>query len=494
MTTAPTAPTAAAPRGREPRRAALVVLAIVVVAGLVVDANIERAAPPQPLSVDAGDPSVAAPLDAVSSTWYCAGASAAPEGASDGHLILVNPHRDDVTGRVTIYPINEEPRQIPVTVPASSRFVLRYQDVVQAPFVAALVQLDGGGVGAEHSVSGPHGFGVGPCATAASSTWYFAEGSTLRDDLMLLTLFNPFPDDAIVDLSFTTDQGRAEPGDFQGIVIPGRGMRLVNVADHLRRREAVAVTVAARRGRLVADRIQARGANGRKGLTISLGATAPHTEWLFPDGVVADGVVERFHVYNPTRDEAVVDVELNADEGAVEPFQLRVPPRQRVTLNLAEESRVPRNVGYSVAVRSLNEVPVVVERTADAAAPSPRSGIADTMGVRTTARNWLLADGAATEVVDEWVTVLNPTAEQVTVSLHALIGGRRVDVEGVQDVAVEPGRRRSFRLTDHIAGRADLALLVAATGPVAVERGIYFVGHHGLSRSMGIPLRDEPER
>ncbi len=471
-----------------PRRVVVAGLVALVAAGLLLDTRLPSAARPQALVATTQDPTVAPPLSAISSTWYCAGASAATDGASDGRLILANPHRRDVSGRVTVYPINDEPRQIPITVPASGRFVLRYQNVVQAPFVAALVQLDGGGVAAEHSVLGPHGLGVAPCASAASPTWYFAEGSTAREDLMLLTLFNPFPDDAIVDLSFWTEQGRAAPGDFQGLVVPARGMRLVNVADHLRRRDAVAVTILARRGRIVADRIQARGTGDRRGLSIALGATAPGTEWFFPDGVVSEGVVERFHVYNPMEQEALVDVEVNADEGEVEPFELRVPAGERATLNLGEESRVPRDVGYSVTVRSLNDVPVVVERTADARSPAPRSGIADTPGARTAAREWLLADGAVTEGIDEWLTVLNPTADDVTVSTRALIGGRRHDLEGMQDIEVPAGRRRSFRMTDHIGNRGDLPLLVTASGPVVVERGIYFVGSQGLSRSIPVPL------
>lgn len=482
----PEAPSAA-PAG-ERRRIALVVVAALVAAGLVADGNVGRPRPPAALVARTADATVAPPLTALSATWYCAGASAASDGASDGRLILANPHRRDVTGRVTLYPIDEEPRRIPVTVPAAGRIILRYQDVLQAPFVAALVQLDAGGVAAEHSVTGPHGVGVAPCASAASPTWYFAEGSTAREDLMLLTLFNPFPDDAIVDLSFWTEQGRAEPGDFQGLVIGARGLRLVNVADHLRRRDAVAVTITARRGRIVADRIQARGTGDRRGLSISGGATAPGSSWFFPDGVVADGVAERFHVYNPTGDEALVDVEVNTDEGEVEPFELRVPPRERVSVNLADESRVPRNVGYSVAVRSLNDVPVVVERTSDARQPAPRSGIADTLGARTAATEWLLADGAANTHIDEWLTIMNPTPEDVTVSVRALVAGRRVDLEDLQDVEIAAGRRRTFRVTDHIGNRGDLAVLVAATGPVVVERGIYRVGRHGFSRTMGIPL------
>jgi hypothetical protein len=49
-------------------------------------------------------------------------------------------------------------------------------------------------------------------------------------------LFNPFPGDAIVDLSFATDQGPSTPPDFQGVVVPARGVKALDVGEHVRRR------------------------------------------------------------------------------------------------------------------------------------------------------------------------------------------------------------------------------------------------------------------
>jgi plastocyanin len=339
----------------------------------------------------------------------------------------------------------------------------------------------------EQSVSGPYGDAVGPCASAASPVWHFANGTTAREDAMYLALFNPFPDDAIVDLSFSTDQGRAVPSAFTGVVVRGGGLTVLDVAQHVRRRDAVAATVRARRGRVVAGRTLLRGAAARRGVSLALGAPSPAETWWFPDGVAGDGAVERLHVYNPGGREAQVDLELTLEEGAVEPVELSVAPGDRVTYVANDDTRVPKGVAHAVVVRSVNGVPVVAERTTEAGPPTARAGVADTLGARRPARRWAFAAGASNEGVDEWLVVHNAGDRDVRVSVAALASGRLLEVEGLQDVLVARGRRRALRLGDHVR-RDDLALVVEATGPVVVERSLYRVGARGMSATLGALL------
>ena len=83
--------------------------------------------------------------------------------------------------------------------------------------------------------------------------------------------------------------------------------------------------------------------------------------------------------------------------------------------------------------------------------------------------------------------VQNPGSRSIKFSLTALAAGQRVAVDGLQDLEVPAGQRRSVRLGDHIK-RADLALEVEATGPVAVERDMYEVKGLSLIMSIGTPL------
>ncbi len=92
-------------------------------------------------------------------------------------------------------------------------------------------------VAVDQQVDGPLGGASSPCATAGSSNWYFATGATLINASVGLSLLNPYPTDAVVDLSFTTDQGVEMPQQFQGLVVPADGLLPVNLGDHLRRRQ-----------------------------------------------------------------------------------------------------------------------------------------------------------------------------------------------------------------------------------------------------------------
>jgi hypothetical protein len=368
---------------------------------------------------------------------------------------------------------------------------LSYAEQLPAPWVWALVEVDGGGVVAEQSVSGPLGIDHAPCASRASRTWYFADGGTTRDATLVYVLANPFPEDAIVDLTFSTDQGRVVPQALQGVVVPARGLLPLNIGEQVLRRRAVSATIRARTGRVAAARIQTyNGEDRRRGLTLVPATPSLGHEWYFPEGYITDGMVERFQLYNPSPREARVSLALTLEQGAAEPFDIVVPGRGRFTVNLNDETRVPKNVGHAVTVTADGGDGVVVERSIDAARPAPRQGLASTMGSRTTARRWVFASGLTNRGVDEWIVVQNPGSRDVRVRFTALASGQSLPIDQLQAVPVPAGGRLAVRVGDFVQ-RDDLGLLVTASGgSIVAERGIYRVGRIGMSLTNGIPLRD----
>ena len=52
---------------------------------------------------------------------------------------------------------------------------------VAAPFVGAMVEIDGGGGLVEQRATQPAGTSVAPCTTQPSSEWYLAEGFTAEN-------------------------------------------------------------------------------------------------------------------------------------------------------------------------------------------------------------------------------------------------------------------------------------------------------------------------
>jgi hypothetical protein len=472
-------------------RVIVLVLVVAVVAALaVVDRDVEPdaldrfgAAPLAPMPIADAD-------DVLASTWYCAAGTATEDGNANLSVVIANVGEQAATGAVEWRPVDAEPVRVPIEVPASGALTLAAVESVTAPVVSAIVETTGGRIAVEHVISGPRGSSVAPCASDASATWYLANGTTERDGVQVLALFNPFPDDAIVDITFATDEGRDEPLALSGFPIPAGSTTLVNLEAHVRRRAVTATSIEARSGRLVVDRIQSfdPSVGGRRGVSLALAAPGPAETWTFPEGLWADGLAQSWHVYNPTDREAIVLLQLFPSDGeAIEPIELTVAPRTQVAVDAAGTERIPAGVAHSSVISSINGVPVVAERALSASSPAERRGWTSSLGAPLAAERWALPLGETSGNTDEWVVVHNPGSSAVEVSLAALAGGQVIDVEGLQSLALGPGGRLALRLGDHIE-RSPLPLLVTATGAVVVERDLYRVGATGITTVVGIPL------
>lgn len=469
------------------RAAAIAVLAGAVAAGIVADRSVERQAPPAP--AQAQQMPVGARASAASSAFYCTGTTAASGGAANGTVVVANAGSRPLAGTLTAVPVNGQPRDMPIEVPAAGRTTVALADLVSSPYASALVVLDGGQAVVELAGTGPLGTAVTPCASSASSRWYFAEGVTTRDAAEVLSLFNPFPEDALVDLSFVTEEGQVTPEDLTGFRIPGRGLVALNLGDYVQRREEVSAAVVARTGRLVVARLQSfDGTLGRKGMSLALGTPSPGERWYFPEGLVTEGVVERFQLFNPASVEARVALELALEKGEAEPIMLTVPPQTRLTVAANTEARIPKDVGHAVTVRETTGVGIVAERTVESSSPA-RQGVAHAFGARLAARQWVIAAGQADASFDEWLVVLNPSSGPATVSVALLDGGSPFKVGALQAIMIEPGQRKALRLDDTVRS-GPTPLLITSNRAVVVERGLYRTGGLGTAMLMAVPLRD----
>jgi hypothetical protein len=471
------------------RTIVLLLLTSIVVTLLILDRDVSEA------ERDAFGQSEVAPMpvadhdDVLATTWFCAAGTASDDGPANLTVVVANSSDVEATGAITWVPRDGEPVTTPIEVPALGSTREAATDAITADVVSAVVDVRGGEIGVEHIISGDRGASVAPCATDASPSWYFANGTTERDAVQVLALFNPFPDDAVVDIAFDTDEGRDEPAALQGLPVPAGSTTLVNVHDHVRRRAVTAAAIVARTGRLVADRIQSfDGTEGRRGVSLALGAPTLAEQWTFPEGFWTDGLIEEWHVYNPGDVDALASLELVPTQGeAVEPVDFTVPARGQVTLVASALERIPAGVGHTATIRSLDGTPIVAERMLDLRPPVEKRGWTSTLGSPLAAARWLLPFGEASDNTDEYVVIHNPTGNEVEVSVTELAGGQTLAMG--DDVTIAPGGRVAIRLGDHVQ-RSPLPLLVEATGEVVVERDIYRLDAPGVSSVMGIPLRD----
>jgi hypothetical protein len=494
-----TAPRRARARTHEPRRlpaVAGVVLAVgaVVAAGVTVDRRGAAVDPAETTSTTllAADLAPTAPAgDALASTWYCAAGTARDGGSADHRVVIVNPGDVALDATLTVYggglvgdpsATSPEPEVEAVEIPPRGRVAVRLADVLEAQFASALVEVVGGEVVVEHVVRGAEDLDAAPCSTTPSATWHAASGRTTRDARELLVLFNPFPDDAVVDVRFVTPDGlRTDIPALTGFVVRARSVVAVDVGDAVERHEQVALTVQTRAGRLVVDRLQSfDGSTGPSGLSLTPLAPAAALVWQFPDGYKAEGITEVVTVYNPSDTQAELDVELVVDPSSdpaivtgIEPFQVSVAPGRYAQVVISAEERVPADLGHAVVVRSQNGVPVVAERSITSVDPAPRTGFSSTLGSPIVADRWLTAVGGTGDEESEFLVVLNPSLDTIArISIATPAPTQLLEIEGLQDLEVQPGTRLRIDLGEHV-NRDTLPLVIQSTQPVVVERGMY---------------------
>jgi hypothetical protein len=288
-------------------------------------------------------------------------------------------------------------------------------------------------------------------------------------------------------------------------VAPGQ-LLTVDLRDHLRRRQAIATTVTARSGRLVAWKTEvvtpptsrqavlgtpaaaapfADPAATVAGVTVTLGVPAPALTWTWADGDTGNGVNERYVIYNPGPGAAELKLSLILDQGVAEPFNLSVGPEQVVSVVSSQEVRIPPGVGHAAVLDSVNGVPVVAERTVAAASPSSWSGLGALPGGRLAASRWLLATNGADRNHDGVVVVYNPEQTPTQVVLNGLSGRAQVPLASV---TLGAGRRVAMHLNS-VAAAVNEPLVVSASAPVYVESDFYGRrGTPGISLSFGVPL------
>ena len=448
-----------------------IVALAVVVASVGAMVAVDRLVDRQPTVSSGGGRIAIGPVatDASSSlsTWFCAGGSMA--GAKDDMVISVaNPTRNPATGSITFYGDAGEREVLAIAVPAMSQTSASARSRLNANHVAALVELDVGGIAVDHRIEQDGLSSISPCASSPSTSWFFADGATEVGSTMELSLFNPFGEDAIVDLRFATDQGPAEPAALQGFVVARNSVISIDVGSFVRRRSVVSVAVQARVGRLVVDEVQKTDARPR-GLALASGAQSPSASWFFPNGRSTSKLKERYVLFNPTEQDISAQIDFIVEGAESEPFEIDIPKLSQAELVPGDESRIPIDVGYSVVVAT--DGPNLVATRTLVATSSLRSGRAITLGAARVANRWLVPDAMATRKRDDRLAFLNPTDTDAAVTVSFVANGQTTPIPGLERVLLSSGQRLGVRVGDYAALEIESALLVESEGaPVIVER------------------------
>lgn len=489
---------------RTVRRApVLVVLAGALVAGGLAD----RAGGPAPTAAASADVvqpvPVAAPADAYSSSWFCAGAAGAASGGRSWVVVYNNSPRVE-NGTVSMVGSNGGTTSDAVRIRPGQSTGIAESLPDKSPYVGAEVDVDGSSA-VYQVANGAPGQAAAPCATSGSPDWYFPAGQTRVNAAENIILFDPYPDGVVVDMSFATNDGSEQPQAFQGISVPAHGVVVVPLASHLRRRTSIATTVTARSGNVVAweqqvitpptadeplvgtpaaNALLADPAWPVPGVSLMLGAPSAGLSWVWPDGIAGDGIDEQYVIYNPGTTTAEVRLSVGLQQGSAEPFTLAVAPGQALPVTSELEPRIPPGEPHSASIVSTNGVPVVAVRTVSAqngkaSGPVPVLGIGSMLGERLAADRWIVVDVATDTSHEGEIVILNSGPRSVQATISGV-------VKGTESLPVAAGGRAVVPVTT--ATFSTGPIVVQADGPVYTEYNLYATGGGtGVSIASAIP-------
>ncbi|MFN5602816.1 MAG: DUF5719 family protein, partial [Acidimicrobiaceae bacterium] len=366
-----------------------------------------------------------------------------------------------------------------VKVPARSQLdvdVLRGRTV---GVVAPVVEIIGSVGTVEQELVYAAGDVTSQCVSQTSDTWYFADGFTAEGSSQRLVLINPYPETAVVNVSYTTNDGRRTPADVQGVVLGARTVKSISLADVGATNESqIAVEVEATTGQIVASRMQHYLGGGRLGYSTSVGVPSPLGEWWFTSGRTGSQVTEQLVVFNPSSRTAQVNVSFfgagitngvpvdQPTDAALPSEAVDIPAGGIVVINTDSVANLPKG-DHAMVVSSLNSARLVVEhvlsqRTNTSAFTAIVNGIpAGLLGER-----WRIPAGLGKGARNA-ISILNTTSLEGTFTLSAVGPGGVVDIPGFINVALGAASLISLDVPD---GVSDGEVVITATVPVAVQR------------------------
>lgn len=458
-------------------------MVVVVTVVAVIDA-----ARPAPTPVAAAPSGGAVQLSAAgsySSSAFCAGGTGTSAGTT---IYLTNTTSRSVSGAMTTVGTAGSSGAAPTThrsvsVPPLGSAAVNPADGLPSGSNASTFTFAGGGVAVTQVVAGPGGWSTSPCASQTSPQWAFAGGSTAGGNALTLALFNPAAADAVVNVSFLTENGVIDPEAYQGLTVGPGQLVTENVGDFVQNANHIATVVVAQSGALVSTEFQQVSPGGTGGVSLRLGAPALSTTWSFAQTTTMPGSTVTFSLANPGTVAASVTLWFGLSQGSVEPQHVAVAAGSVGAVTASGVPGLPHQVPYAVNVTSSQ--PIVVGRSVLASGGSPPPVWGSSSGTATAADSWVVpgpgvpgAPGTAGATVQS-LAVSNPGTAPVRVVVTRLGGGG-----APLSRSVAPGGLTVLG-ADQVGGLA--TYLVSASGPVDVEEDAAPSGAPGVVSSTGVP-------
>ncbi len=219
------------------------------------------------------------------------------------------------------------------------------------------------------------------------------------------------------------------------------------------------------------------------GKTSGLGAArcskAASPRWYFAEGSSALGAEQRFVIYNPFPDEAVVGISLFTPKGPQSNANLSeglaVPAGETVVVELNEFIRGIRVVGAEVVGKRGG---VIAWRALQVSSEDRPQGVQFTLGAAAPASEWFFPGGVE-KGIDERVSLLNPSEEEAVATISIATQEGTIQPPKLLEVVVPPRTLLPLPLVDYIGGSdkdvgGASVVVRTSTGALVAERTVYY--------------------
>jgi Family of unknown function (DUF5719) len=283
------------------------------------------------------------------------------------------------------------------------------------------------------------GLSTGWCAAPAQS-WWFSGVDTSVGSTSRLILTNPSSAPAVINLAVYGRRGVVDAQGTQGIAVPGRSQRSIDLAGFAPGVDALTLHIAAVRGSVSAA-VRTVQQSGRAPVGSDwVAPAAPPTTSLVVGPAVASKGRQRLVITNPGLREALAAISVYDPTGAFTPTgltEIRVAPGSVVATDVTDVL-----AGQAAAVSVTSNVPVSAALTTSERRPSPDFATVGTTQILTAPAAVPLVPSTRAELL---LTTASRTGSRVRVDI-VRPGGKRVrsvrlDVSGRTTTAWTPKRR-----------------------------------------------------
>lgn len=413
----------------------------------------------------------------ISTSWFCPGA-AAGDGIEAANVVIANPGDTEIEASVRLLSDGAGPTE-PVTVPPLSQTKIDILRGRTAGIVAPVVEIVGSVGTVEQEIVFAAGDVTSQCVSQTSDTWYFADGFTLEGSKHRIVLVNPYPEAAVVNVSYVTNDGERTPSALQGVIVAAGSAKNLSLIDTGAANEPrMGVEVVATTGQVVASRMQHYLGGGRLGYSTTVGVPEALSQWWFVSGRTGDQVDEQLVVFNPGDTDAQVNVAffgegitngipIDQANGPALPSQsVDIPARSIVSIDTDNIADLPKG-DHAMVVSTLNEAPIVVEHVlTQRTANGTFTAITNAVPAGLLTPTWRIPSGLAKGARNA-LSILNASALDGTFTLSTIGPGGKRPLPGFTDVALPAA---SALFLDVPEGANDAEVVVEATVEIAVQR------------------------